>query len=157
MPIVSSVIAETALQRDGRRYVREHHTDHLGALWPRSYLAGAADDLTVAMAAYAVILVDQLRDAEIARNIAAVLADGRNAATTTLYSTAAENFAALRERYAGMTRTEAIFAGDFLASLTDAQLRTAFGMTQAQVNSLRTSKLTPATNAAATIRAATGA
>ena len=47
--------------------------------------------------------------------------------------------------------------GDFLASLTDTQLRNAFSMTAGQVTTLRTNKLTPATNAATTIRATTGA
>ena len=156
MSIVSSV-RDTHPQADGRRWVHERHTDHLGVIHPRAWLAAAAENLDTAMAAYAVLLVALLREAEINRNIAAVLADGRLAVTTTQHSTAAENFAELRSRYASMTRVEAIFAGDFLGSLTDAQLRTAFSMTQAQVNSLRTSKLTPATNAATTIRATTGA
>jgi hypothetical protein len=63
----------------------------------------------------------------------------------------------LRSGYQSATRIEAIFAGDFLASLTDTQLRNLFGMTQGEVTTLRTNKLTPAANAAATIRATTGA
>lgn len=157
MSIVSSIIVEAGRQRDGRYQVHERHTDHTGAIWPRFYLAGAADDQNAALAAYAVLLVGMLRDAEIARNIAAVLADGRNAVTTTVHSTAAENFADLRARYLTMTRVEAIFAGDFLGSLTNAQLQNAFGMTAGQVTTLRTNKLTPAQNAATTIRATTGA
>lgn len=157
MSIVSSVIAANDVQRDGRRWVREHHTDHTGAITPHTYLAGAADDINAAMAAYAALLVGMLREAEIARNIVAILADGRNAVTTTVHSTAAENFAELRARYLTMTRVEAIFAGDFLGSLTNAQLQTAFGMTSGQVTTLRTNKLTPAQSAATTIRATTGA
>jgi hypothetical protein len=64
---------------------------------------------------------------------------------------------ALRAAYQDATRTEAIFTGDFLGSLTDAQLRNAFGITQAQVTTLRTNKLVPAENAANTIRATSGA
>jgi hypothetical protein len=47
--------------------------------------------------------------------------------------------------------------GDFLSTLTNAQLQTLFSMTSGQVTTLRSSKLTPAASAAATIRAATGA
>ena len=46
--------------------------------------------------------------------------------------------------------------GDLLATLTDAQLRTAFGITQAQVVTLRANKLTPASEAATAMRAMTG-
>jgi hypothetical protein len=46
--------------------------------------------------------------------------------------------------------------GDFLSSLTDGQLQTIFSMTAGQVTTLRSTKLTPAATAAATIRAATG-
>ena len=157
MSIVSSTIAANDAQADGRLDVREHHTDHLGGLHVRRYLAASAENLNAALAAHALRLVDILREREIAQNIAAILTDGRLAVTTTQHSTAAENFAELRERYASMTRVEAIFAGDFLGSLTNAQLQTAFSMTSGQVNTLRTNKLTPAQNAATTIRATTGA
>lgn len=157
MPITSSTIAEVGAQRDGRRWVLERHIDHLGIEHVRHWLATAAEDLNVALAAYALRLLNELRDAEIGSNIAAILADGRLAVTSTNYSTGTENFAALRTAYQSATRTEAIFAGDFLASLTDAQLRNLFGFTQAEVTTLRTNKLTPATNAATTIRASTGA
>jgi hypothetical protein len=157
MPIESSTIAEVGTQRDGRRWVLEKHIDHLGIEHVRNWLAEAGEDLDFALASYAIRLLDDLRDAEIQRNVANVMADGRLAETSTVYSTAMQGINALRAAYQDATRTEAIFTGDFLGSLTDAQLRNAFSITQAQVGSLRTNKLTPAENAASTIRAASGA
>jgi hypothetical protein len=157
MPITSSTIAEVGTQRDGRRWVLERHVDHLGIEHVRHWLAQAADDLDSALAAYALRLLEELRDREIGHNVAAVMSDGRLAVTTTIYSTAMQNINALRAAYQSATRTEAIFVGDFLGSLTDAQLRNAFDITQGQVTTLRTNKLTPAETAATTIRAASGA
>jgi hypothetical protein len=157
VPITSSITAEVSTQRDGRRWVLEKHLDHLGIEHVRHWLATANDDLVAALANYAQRLLDALRDAEIGRNIGNVLADGRLAVTTTGYSTNLENINALRAAYQSSTRTEAIFIGDFLGSLSDAQLRNAFDITQAQVTTLRTNKLVPAENAANTIRASTGA
>jgi hypothetical protein len=75
MPIESSTIAEVGTQRDGRRWVLEKHIDHLGIEHVRHWLAEASDDLDAAIAAYALRLLDDLRDAEIQRNVANVMAD----------------------------------------------------------------------------------
>jgi hypothetical protein len=157
MSIVSSETVSTSVQRDGRRYVVERHVDHLGVEHLRTWLAGAADNLAAALAAYAAILVEILRQREITANIADILINGSLATVTFQHSTAAENRTELREAYRTASRTEAIFIGDFLNSLTNAQLQAAFSLTNAQVNSLRTTKLQPAADAAAIIRAATGA
>jgi hypothetical protein len=157
MSIVSSIIVSTDVQKDGRKWVREIHTDQVAVQYVRNYLAGAADDLNAALAAYAVMLANNIEAAEVAANIAAVLANGSLATISLVYSTAAENRAAGRMAYQNATRTDAIMIGDFLSSLTDAQLQNIFNMTAAQVTALRTAKLTPAATAAATIRAATGA
>jgi hypothetical protein len=157
MTIASSETVSVSVQADGRRYVLEHHTDHLGVVHPRTWLAGAADNLAAALAAYATNFTEALRQREIGENIASVMLNGSTATTTFQHSTAAENRTALRAAYLTATRTEAIMIGDFLASQTNAVLQTLFSMTNTQVNTLRTNKLTPAANAAATIRAATGA
>lgn len=156
MSIVSSVIAATDTQKDGRKWVREVHTDQVGVQYVRNYLAQAADDLNAALAAYAVILASNINLAEIAQNVAAVLVNGSLATITLVYSTAAENRAAGRLAYQNATRTEAIMIGDFLSSLTDSQLQTIFSMTAGQVTTLRSNKLTPAATLAASIRSATG-
>ena len=157
MSIVSSAIQATDTQKDGRRWVRELHTDHVGVQYVRHYLAQAADDLNVAMAAYAVILASNINLAEIAGNVAAVTANGSLATISLLYSTAAENRAAGRLANQMATKTEAIMIGDFLSSLTDGQLQTVFSVTAGQVTTLRSNKLTPAATLAASIRSATGA
>jgi hypothetical protein len=155
--ITSSETVSVSVQADGRRYVLEYHTDHLGVVHPRTWLAGAADNLAAALAAFATNLVEALRQREIDANIASVMLNGSTAVTTFQHSTIAENRTALRAAYLTATRVEAIMIGDFLASQTNATLQTLFGMTNTQVNNLRTNKLTPAASAAATIRAATGA
>lgn len=157
MPIVSSVIVDNALQKDGRRWIREHHTDHVGVVRAVQYLAAAGFNTATAMAARVAVLDAEMTQNEIATNIAGILIDGRNAPVSLVYSTVAQNRAALRAAYQLASRVEAIMIADFLASLTDAQLASLFGMTAAQVTTLKTNKLTPAATAAATIRASTGA
>jgi hypothetical protein len=156
MTIVSSIIEEISLQKDGRRWVREAHTDHVGVKYIRSYLAAADEDTEAGLAAYALQLGENTRLGEILSNIADVTANGSLAAPTTNYSTPAQNFAALRLSYAVATRVEAIMIGDFLNTLTSQQLQNAFGLNASQVTTLRTNKLTPAATLAASIRAAAG-
>lgn len=157
MSIVSSDILSDSPQKDGRRDIRERHIDHLGVEHLRQYLAAAGADAAAALTAYAARLPGDLRDNEIASNIEAVMALGSLAGVTLQHSTAAQNFTALRQAYQTMTKTEAIFAGDFLSSLSNAQLQNAFGLTAGQVTTLRSNKLTPAAAAAATIRNSVGA
>ena len=113
---------------------------------PNTYLAGVVANLTPSLAA-----------GELAADLVNIETDGSLATVSTKYATLAQIRTALRAAYAVATRTQAIMLGDFLSSLTDAQLQALFSMTQAQVTNLRSTKLTPAANAAATIRAATGA
>jgi hypothetical protein len=155
--IVSSIIAEDARQADGRRWIAERHTDQLGLAYEFRYLVAASADAVALMTARVAIINADLTAREIAANLAAVATLGSQAVPTFSYSTVAQNVAALRAAYASATQQQAIFAGEYLGSLTDAQLQSAFGLTAAQVTTLRASKLTPAASAAATIRAAAGA
>jgi len=154
--IASSVIESSLLQKDGRSWVHEIHTDLVGLKYDHVYLADAALDHNAALAAYAVILAANLAAAEIASNIAAVTTIGSLASPTFVYSIVADNVAALRAAYLIATQAQAIMIGDFLSSLTNVQLENAFGLTLPQVTTLRTNKLTPAATAATTIRAAVG-
>ena len=157
MTIVSSIIAKD-VEKSGRRWIREDHTDHLGMIYEFWYRVKLPDyDILAALAARAVTLAADLAKAEVLENIAAVQASGSLAAPTFIHSTVTQNASALRTAYQTATRIEAVMTGYYLASLTDGQLRTAFGMTAAQVTTLRTNKLTPAANLATSIRAATGA
>jgi hypothetical protein len=157
MSIVSSETVSTSVQRDGRRYVVERHVDHLGVEHLRTWLAGAADNLAAALSAYAAILLDILRDREIGSNIADILTNGSVATVTLQHSTAAQNRTALRDAYRTATRTEAVMIGDYLNTLTNNQLATAFNITTGEAATLRTNKLEPAATIASGIRAATGA
>lgn len=157
MSIVSSETVSTSTQRDGRRYVLERHTDHLGAIHERTWLAGAADNLAAALSAYASTLLDILRDREIGANIAFVLSEGSLATVTLQHSTAVQNRSALRDAYRTATRVEAVMIGDYLNTLTNNQLATAFNITTGEAATLRTNKLEPAATLASGIRAATGA
>ena len=132
------------------------HTDHLGAKHERSYLVDAIYDVIAALAVYATQLAANLKQAEISGNIARIVTKGSLAVTILDHSTVDENFAVLRTYYKTATELEAIMSGDFLSARTDAQLKNLFGYNQAQVDNLRTTKLTPAAQAAAEIRAAAG-
>ncbi len=156
VPIVNSSFTSQR-QADGRRWVTETHTDNLGATYTLpAYLAAVGADLNANMVIHAAALADQLVADEIAANMLAISVLGSAAAPTLVYSTLPQNIAALREAYRNATRIEAVMMGDFLSFQTDARLQTAFGLSAAQVTNLRTTKLTPAANAAAAVRAATG-
>jgi hypothetical protein len=156
MAIVASVIESKLLQKDGRSWVHEAHTDHVANKYMRGYLADAGLDTDAGLAAYAVQLTADLTAAEIAANITSIAAFGSLATTTIVQSTLAANFVALRTAYQTATRVDAVMMGDFLSSLTNAQLQAAFGFTAGQVTTLRANKLTPAANLAASIRATVG-
>lgn len=95
--------------------------------------------------------------AEIRRNINEVTTLGRFATPTFIASNATQNAAALRAEFANATRTEAIMIGDYLNTLTNAQIANAFEITTGQASTLRTNKLAPAAALADSIRASTGA
>lgn len=155
--IVSSSITEDSRQADGRRWIAEQHIDQLGLIYAVRYLVDALFDVAAALAARVTALNASLVSAEIASNISRITTLGSLATVTLSYSTAAQSVAALRIAYAVSSQTQAVFIGDFLSSLTDAQLQTAFGLTQGQVTTLRTNKLTPAATQASALRAAVGA
>jgi hypothetical protein len=154
--IVSSSLALDRAQKDGRFWVTETHTDHVGVKYLVNYLASVGIDTSAVLTARATQIGNDLATAETAANIAQITALGSLASPTLIYSTAAALRTALRAAYQTATQVCAIMIGDYLASLTDAQLQAAFAMTAGQVVVLRAGRLTPAASAAATIRAAVG-
>lgn len=64
MAIVSSTYVVGHPQIDGRRYVREVHTDSAGAEHVREYLAPVGTDYAAVANTYATVLADQLAEAE---------------------------------------------------------------------------------------------
>lgn len=157
MSIVSSSIAVEAAQKDGRFWVAETHIDNLGIARVIRYLAAVGLNTAAVMAARAITLAADLVAQETTANVALVTSLGSLASPTSDYSTLASQLPALRTAYLTATQTQAIMIGDFLSSLTSGQLQTIFSMTSGQVTTLRSTKLTPAATAAATIRASTGA
>lgn len=153
--ITASVFA-ASLQADGRSIVHEVHTDSQGLTHDIVYNADQGADLNAALAAHAAALGTSLGTDEISSNLTQVFGLGSLAVPTFHFSIVADNVAALRAAYAVATQVQAIMTGDFLNSLTAAQLQNAFGLTAGQVNTLRTNKLGPAATLAASIRAAAG-
>ena len=157
MPIVSSTIIEDAPQSDGRRWITERHVDQLGIEHLVHYMAAAATNTAPIMAARAIQIGADLAAAEVAANVAAVILAGKFAVITLNYSTAAQGFAALRAAFPSMTKTNVVFTGEFLSTLTSGQLQIAFGMTAGQVTTLQANYLTPLAALAASIWASVGA
>lgn len=153
---LTSVILSDAVQKDGRRLITELHTDQYGVSYPRGYMCAALFDAVSQLSADATQLIADLAAGEINTNVNAVISLGSLASPTLQYSSATQNFAALRLAYATATQTQAVMIGDFLNTLTDTQLQNAFGLTAAQVTTLRTNKLQPAATLAASIRSTTG-
>ncbi len=102
------------------------------------------------------LTADQLTTQEIAANLDSVITVGSEASISLNYSTGLQNIAGIRVVYQTASRIQAVMIGDFLNTLTDAQLRVAFSMTLAQAQALRANKLVPAAAIAASIRSAAG-
>lgn len=157
MSIVSSLILSDSPQKDGRRWIVAQFTDQAGQIYTQTYLApNGGFDVLARLASDATAMGLQLAASEVAANLSAVATLGSLASPTFVYSTPAINAAALRAVYHDATQFQAIMIGDYLASLGNAALMAAFGLTAPQVVTLRANFLTPAANAAATIRAAVG-
>ena len=136
MAITSSVIQNDAPQADGRRRVTEAHTDHLGVVHSRTYLADAETDVVAALAPRASQLVAELADAEFARNLTRILAR-QTTGLTTQHLTLAQLRQRLRAFYQTADRLEVCLLAAFFLTLTDAQLQSLFGVTAGQLPALK--------------------
>jgi hypothetical protein len=157
MSIVASIAQIGHAQVDGRRYVIERHTDHVGVVHVAEYLADAAqtaEQRDAILAARAMQIDAQLK----ADEVAACLANDR---LTTVYITKADLAAFVRELYRNGAGEQIvriarwirrrIAAGDF----TETQVRNAFGLTVTQWNTLK-AKLQAMDDALATVETAVG-
>jgi len=140
MPIIQSIIVEDRVQADGRRSVRERHTDDAvpAGVHEVSYLAEAAADVNAAMTARVASIEAQLVEAEHAANLGSVGGTGNGA--TFRYTTQAQFLVRLKILYTNSTGLRACYIGRWfhVQDLADATLRTLFGITQGQVAGLRT-------------------
>lgn len=136
MAIVSSQIVEDRAQIDGRRSIREQHTDQLGKLYFYAYLAEAMADAAAIMAARVTSINAWLIQNEMDQDIAYILV-GNYAAVTSQYAALADIRVALRNFYKTASGQDVGRMAGFLLTLTDGQLRTIFNMTQAEVDALK--------------------
>ena len=155
--IVSSVFA-ARLQKDGRSNVVETHVDLVSISHQIGYVSAIGDDLDVNLAAHAQALSDDLAAMEVSNNLNNAMTLGKfaNGINTTIYSTNAQNVAALQAAWPTMLAVPAIFVGEYLSTLSDAVLQAVFGWTAQKEQNVRTNFLTPYATIAASIRAATG-
>src|ERR1017187_1933425 len=108
MSIVSSQIVSDWMQVNGSRIVHELHIDNVGAQYDFIYLApNAAWNTATVLAARAITLAADIVSHEILININSVSTIGSLAVPTFVYSTVAQNVAALRAAYLVSTRTQA--------------------------------------------------
>lgn len=136
MPITSSTIAEDRPQLDGRRYVTERHVDHVSVIHWIRYMAEVGADVLATALARASQLNQNLIDQELSKDIAAIL-DNRYADVTAQYAAVADVRAALRAFYQTASGQDVGRMAGYLLTLSDAQLRTLFNMTQGQVDTLK--------------------
>lgn len=137
MAIVSSSIVEDRQQVDGRRAIRERHTDHAGAIHEFAYLASAGDDVSAVMASRVASIESGLASAEIDRNIVRAL---DQQSVTTVHCTVAQLRTALREFYKVARGWDVVRMGRFIRfvlNLTDNQLKSVFGVNDAQLVPLK--------------------
>lgn len=134
MSIVNSQIIEDRVQRDGRRSIGELHTDHVGGTYYYTYLAEAADNVQARMAA---------RVAEIEAGLAKSECDGMIAAGVLrafVHATVATLRQRLRAAYREANAAEVCRLAAFVVSLglSDAQYTALFGVSGAQLTTLKT-------------------
>jgi hypothetical protein len=154
MPIVTSVVLDDAPQVDGRRWIRERHTDQVGEQYFRVYLVAAGVVVADGFPTVVAMLNQALIEWEIARNLAAIYQFGDAAVVTTVHATLNDIRPALRDAYRTATREQALALGAFLNTLTNAQLGTLFSVSGAQLTALRTRLQTKAAQWADYISAA---
>lgn len=136
--ILSSTIIADRVQADGRRYVTERHDDDQGESHRVTYLAASNADAQATANARQATILTQLRDHEIAANIAKAL----NGETTFTfrYSTVAQNRTALRETFRTATRWELLTLAWVIdgLNLSDNQLKLLFGVDDAGLPAVKT-------------------
>lgn len=144
--ITNSVIVEDRAQRDGRRWIRERHTDNAGVTHDIVYMAEEGANATTAMTARVATIVSQLETGEVDSIMARATSDAPFAAPNLTYATAAQLRTRLREAYRTLSGWQAVCLGHYINSLglSDAQLTAIFGVSGAQLTALKT-KLSNAT------------
>lgn len=154
--IVSSTFVVGPAQKDGRVWVSESHTDHLGVVHLFQWLASHGADHAAVCAARAPRISQALAESEFLEAIE------RETWSPVQHQTGTEFAARFRARYKDSSKVECAKLAKWLldqidaGNFTDAAVRTAFGMTTTQWNTLKTNKLTPLRTAYNAVLAAQG-
>jgi hypothetical protein len=157
MTIVSSVIASDQAQRDGRRWIRELHTDNVSLVHEINYLTLANADANSQLTADALIVEANIEAAEIAVNLIQIETFGSLATITTIYATLSQTITAARAAFLTSVGVIAVNLGDWFNTLTFVQLQTAFGFANvAAYNAFKASFFTPNATTATAVRASVG-
>jgi len=128
MPIVSSVIQTDRPQADGRRKIVEAHTDHLGRVHMRRYLAGDGDNVSAGLVTRAGEILEGLVIHELGQHVSAVSQFGSGAVIVLVYVTAGEARSALREALRDARGIILANLAEFCLTLTNGQLQSLFGV-----------------------------
>lgn len=137
MTIVSSTAAAGHAQKDGRRYVQEIHTDHLGAEHRYEYLAAQDADIQSILTTRAGALAILLAEREYREHIET---DGWSALE---HQTGAQFAARFRAEYQSASKARCAYLAWWIirrlanGDVTDAGVRNAFGMTVTQYNAFK--------------------
>jgi large-conductance mechanosensitive channel len=145
VPIITSIVLWDQPQTDGRRYIRERHTDQLGVVQFRDYLAAVGVVIADGFPAIVALLNQALIDQEIQRNLAEIYEKGQLAVVRVQYASAAENGAAARLAYKTATREQVMALGAYLNTLSNVTLGNLFGLAGAALTAFRTRLQTKAT------------
>ena len=139
MSIVASIIIEDSPQIDGRRWITERHTDHVGKTHFITYIAGLLDNVTTTMTARVSQIETSLENQEIEENMDRATGDGP-VDIKLVYSTVLQNRNRLREIYRTASAWQLVRIGWYINSLglSNAQLGGLFGVSGAQLTALRT-------------------
>ena len=133
MTIITSVIVDDMPQRDGRRFVRERHTDQYGVIQEVTYLAEALEDVAVAMASRVVMIEQQVINGELETNASLALSDLAFQPPTLRYCTALQLRNHIRLIYAAGKGFHLCRLAWYIQrlGLTDNQLKSMFGVNDA--------------------------
>jgi hypothetical protein len=139
MPIVASIVLEDAPQVDGRRWIRERHTDQVGVQHFRAYMVAAGVNVPATFPATVAILDPQLKVDEFNVNLVLIFEKGDLATPVWQHLTIAEAGTPMRNAYKAATREQSYALGAFLDTLTNVQLANMFGYgnPSAQLTNLR--------------------
>ena len=136
MSIVSSVIQSDRSQADGRRKIVEAHTDHVGGIHRRQYMAAIGDNVQAGLTAAAAVIETTLASDEVNNNVGSI--EEGSAVTTFVHSTVGLLRTALRERFRNARGIILANLAEFCLTLTNAQLQSLFGVSAgAETTALR--------------------